>query len=562
MNYLVLSSKFNLETFVSLSNDLSVTSVESVYQFLSDSPLRILSTLDAAISGSGANGGTGGTIESLSELSKLSTTWKIAFGIASLFFGLLAVCDAFDLVRWSQHQLPGAQQPFDLEIVREKFQKSLGLLGLRFQQKPGEYSVIERIDADDIVKNPSAAAKSPSSASTGAKRRSVDEKSRAKTPTREKKSNKKPEAQDIRTVTDVETVIAENMSRKLIIGATATSPCETPYTACYEEMFSEPTRLIYGIAPKGKGTMATATPALCSRPGNSYSNFIYVFGGIYVFIATITDINDIRDHPFEVCDLLFGTVLFALGIYSTLWHASHSNVVHTLDLATMDFCIAYLLIRMLMLGVAGLQFTNTMFPVAFSKYQSGVLCLLICVALLTFLLVKRDETHGGSLLKSQCVFSGRRRLENSTIDMVGACLYLCMPAIYFSVPILLHYFVFADKLLVVSDSGVRDSATIMGTLACLSLVVAWSYRFSERFCMDGNVFMRYAWGVRIRTVVEKADRTEVLSWTERMQMFLREIFLVLLGCFLSPTAILHWLSGWTLLFGLGYCKNIEMTICE
>ena len=102
--------------------------------------------------------------------------------------------------------------------------------------------------------------------------------------------------------------------------------CEN--TRCYDEMFCEPAR----------------ANALVRRPGNAYSNCLYLFDACIVLVSIDAS------SPFALADALFGGMLLLLSIFSTLWHASHAPKVHYLDLWAMDSCIAYLLVRIACVG--------------------------------------------------------------------------------------------------------------------------------------------------------------------------------------------------------------------
>ena len=83
--------------------------------------------------------------------------------------------------------------------------------------------------------------------------------------------------------------------------------------------------------------------------------------------------------------------------------------------------------------------------------------------------------------RDACRFSGRKRLVLGEMDMFGACLYLTMPIVYFTLPILLQIFVFKTA-----------GSYILSFSAGFTLSVGWSYRFTERFCLDGNILMKNA----------------------------------------------------------------------
>ena len=412
-----------------------------------------------------------------------------------------------------------------------------------------------------------------------------------------------------------------------LVGPAARSPCVAPNTNCYEEMFAEAPRLTFGGG--------NFRPALFSRPGNCYSNFVYVFVGLYLILAlypstTLLKISDFvgtsnilsttssfdetvqsagAAPPFLLSDLLFAIVLVTLGVFSVMWHGSHYNRIQLLDLAAMDFCIAYCIIRLLCMALAApivrssasaallvfLTVTSSNAPSSSSTVllegatssfagmakeanllknsstaddlrSSGQLCLGVCLIFLTYLFHQRETMHGE--LSRECPFSGRRRLVRGEIDIAGACVYLVMPVVYFTLPILLQRFVFLDS-----------GSSLLGTAAGTTLSVGWNYRFSERFCLDGNPVMRWLWGVRVRVwrrraaagamlVTRPVEKTGVAGSSSSFRALLgvvrrkldvaaTETLLGVGSCVFSPTAVLHWMTGLTLLFAYAHCRTIE-----
>lgn len=350
-----------------------------------------------------------------------------------------------------------------------------------------------------------------------------------------------------------------------VAGYFAVSPCQTRNTACYEEMFSEPPRLI--INP----TDRTVYPALLSRPGNTYSNFNYFWGGFYLLAALLSSPETHRT-PFFHVDMLYAVVLLSLAVFSVLWHSSHYNKVHTLDLATMDYVIGYTLLRLACLATATPVFNNMFssilgkgMPAQIRLYHAGILCFVICSAFLFFLLSQRDHSHGKNI-EFECPFSGRRRVVLGEIDIIGASLYLAMPVIYLTIPTLLTLFVFPIK----NDTRLRDSdllteqVLVYGT--SVTLAIGWCYRYTERFCLDGNPLMRLMWSWR-RGILEKAailvqnqGGAEPCSKPGGFHHLLLWRQVCIAGWLWSPTAVLHWMTGFTVTISLAYCRHVEQNI--
>ena len=87
--------------------------------------------------------------------------------------------------------------------------------------------------------------------------------------------------------------------------------CEN--TMCYEEMFCEPTRA-----------------SLVRRPGNTFSNFPYLFGALLILPCAWR--ASPSPSPFWVADAMFGAMLLALATLSTIWHASNAPKSQYVDL--------------------------------------------------------------------------------------------------------------------------------------------------------------------------------------------------------------------------------------
>ena len=165
----------------------------------------------------------------------------------------------------------------------------------------------------------------------------------------------------------------------------------------------------------------------------------------------------------------------------------------------------------------------------FAWNVSGTTCTTVCICFILFLFWNKDVMHGD--LEHSCNFSGRKRLILGEMDMLAGCLYLIMPIVYFMLPILLQIFVFKTA-----------GSLLLSFLAALTLSIGWSYRFTERFCLDGNVLMRSAWK-RFSIIDHSSDfNTTAKSFMRKCWSF--NVSLVY-GILFSPTAVLHWTTGLT-----------------
>lgn len=79
-------------------------------------------------------------------------------------------------------------------------------------------------------------------------------------------------------------------------------------TQCYDDMFCEPTRA-----------------ALVRRPGNVYSNALYLFAALLILPMAYRPPPSPAAAPlFMSADLIFGAMLLSLALLSTIWHASNA----------------------------------------------------------------------------------------------------------------------------------------------------------------------------------------------------------------------------------------------
>ena len=154
-------------------------------------------------------------------------------------------------------------------------------------------------------------------------------------------------------------------------------------------------------------------------------------------------------------------------------------------------------------GIAD-QFAENLNDSTFAWKVSGTTCTTVCICFLLFLFWNKDVTHGD--LEHSCNFSGRKRLILGEMDMFAGCLYLIMPIVYFTLPILLQMFVFKTA-----------GSLFLSFLAASTLSIGWSYRFTERFCLDGNVLMRFAW--KRFSIIDHSDFNTTKSFLRKFWDF-------------------------------------------
>lgn len=296
---------------------------------------------------------------------------------------------------------------------------------------------------------------------------------------------------------------------------------ETGTRGCYDEMFCEPAR-------SGK---------LVARPGNTYSNFIYFFNGLLVTSSALFGSTPFLGPPtpvynnFWAADLLFGLMMLCLSAFSVLWHATNLPLAHYPDLWSMDSCIAYQVLRFVLVGLHIYVFGRNGRPDTGNLSNTLIpLCCFLAFAGIVWLIGKTHvRMYEAQQLHYNCYFSGRTRLLNvvnkgDAPERFSAiiCLFGGMPVVY-AIPMILSQVFWFNSL--------GSIPTL--TLGLTTLVFGWSYRMSEKFLLDCCIFMEWA-----KTMPASALRTIVTA-------------------IVSPTAVLHFTTGITLLAGFISCRSAE-----
>ena len=105
------------------------------------------------------------------------------------------------------------------------------------------------------------------------------------------------------------------------------------------------------------------------------------------------------------------------------------------------------------------------------------------------------------------------------------CLYATLPVIYLALP-------FGTQVFALRNSG----SVVAFKWAVSTLAAGWGYRMCERFCLDGNVLMDLA-----------CKHTRDGTGAAR----------TVAAAIVSPTAVLHWTTGLTLLFAYAGARTLE-----
>lgn len=288
---------------------------------------------------------------------------------------------------------------------------------------------------------------------------------------------------------------------------------KTQNTKCYTEMFMEPTR----------------QHRLIRRPGNTLSNATYLFAAGCILASSLSN----RDNSFWMADVLFGVMLLVLFISSVLWHGTNAPWTQYVDLWSMDSCILYLILRNACFGGQRilLKFLSD------DSFQpiGGYACVffyawvILRLAKWQFSHFHKGYLHGG------CSFSVRNRVMGTSdvwgqghqdIDMSVICGYAALPVFYAALPTLVNLVLFRST-----------GSTLAVHWTFRTLVLGWTYRMWERWTLDGN------W------IVHQVDKRLPPSVLKTVVMAI-----------VSPTAVLHALTGVTLLAGYMHSKSIDSLV--
>ena len=290
---------------------------------------------------------------------------------------------------------------------------------------------------------------------------------------------------------------------------------KTENTLCYHDMFSEPSRL----------------RRLLRRPGNTLSNATYLLASLCVLASCYYHATLL----FWWADLLFGIMLLVLAISSCLWHGSNGPWTQYVDIWAMDACILYLIVRSVGgLGLLAVLVQYTTMDPEWAQPVAGSVCAAIYGGIIVKLAQRNLDWYQRGYLHGHCPFSVRARLLGTSnlhgstghVDcrMVDVALFASMPVIYYAAPLAVQI------LLLQSFGSVRA-----GDLASRTLVVGWTYRFWDRWIFDGHSLMNFFNHHRMRP-----------SWVRTMG-----------AAIFSPTAVLHALTGITLLAGYVHSRSLE-----
>jgi len=237
---------------------------------------------------------------------------------------------------------------------------------------------------------------------------------------------------------------------------------------------------------------------LIAAPGNTLSNWSFFFTSSLLFARLQ------RDDPFFVPDLMGASVGMILAIASTLWHSTNSAAVHYVDL-----CFMYAV--MLFIPCSILAHT---YPSEITVPILVAVEVLIVVTLMIHYkgLYERKEYHD--------VFTLAFRQEllkkgDKAPHMIKMCLF-------FGIPVL-------EKVYLLF--GVQHCDEIFHYIGSIAFAFAWIYRSGERWALDGHPVLK------------------VVKYSPYQSFFFG---------LLSPTAIMHWFCGLTMLVSCRNCQPVSI----
>lgn len=327
---------------------------------------------------------------------------------------------------------------------------------------------------------------------------------------------------------------------------------ETNNNACYNDMFCEPSR----------------NDRVIRRPGNTLSNIFYFFAALVVLLSSYTRYNNdetttttsllLLSSRFILSDLLFGSMLFILAISSTIWHSCNAFWSHSVDLWSMDAVILYLPIRTISLGSFVILHNNNILKDADHASSSSTIASLICLGVYTGLILINGRRHY-DMYTTRFFDDGfplavRHRLPCSPYVMEEYWGDKRMPVVEAIGIVEVHLFAMIpafscfSQWILIRTLFHSVGSVCLARIVNISLLVGWEYRIFERWGFDGCVHMLYC-HKKINAAIKRGNEMHSFLWTA-------------LAAVLSPTAVLHYCTGITLLAAFCYHRSLEMIVWE
>ncbi|KAL7452659.1 hypothetical protein ACHAWC_004386 [Mediolabrus comicus] len=269
---------------------------------------------------------------------------------------------------------------------------------------------------------------------------------------------------------------------------------DTDNNACYDDMFCEPSR----------------NDRLIRRPGNTLSNFFYLFFAIVVIASSVARAFNEEKKMFILSDALFGIMLFILSISSTLWHACNCLWSHA-------SCLLIYLTHIILNGRNWMQKHNDQF------WHNH------CPLAVRNRLPNSPYVHNAS--------DTSNKMSLGPIALYEVYLFALLPVIHNAPSWILAACIF-------ESFGSLCLARILN----VSLTVGWVYRMTERWAFDACRHMLL--------ISEKIESAE--SRGEGLKAFIWRT----LAATLSPTAALHYCTGVTIIAAFCHSRSVEMTMLQ
>ena len=312
---------------------------------------------------------------------------------------------------------------------------------------------------------------------------------------------------------------------------------QTDNNACYDDMFCEPSR----------------KHRLIRRPGNTLSNFFYLFSAMVVLASSYSRAFSSENTCFILSDVLFGIMMLILSISSTVWHGCNAMWSHGVDLWSMEAVIIYLPIRMMSLGAFGTFCKHSWSPIMASNIASSA-CLFLYLVHILSNGSRWKKKHDQKFWHSLCPFAVRNRLPNSPyvktkkddtintlslgpIGLFEVYIFALMPVIH-NIP----SWIMAKK--VYGSFG----SVCFGRILNVSLVLGWVYRMTERWAFDACRHIKF-FGEKMEMANKNGDHLKSFVW-------------MALAAVLSPTAVLHYCTGITLTAAFCHARSVEMVMLQ
>jgi hypothetical protein len=343
---------------------------------------------------------------------------------------------------------------------------------------------------------------------------------------------------------------------------------DTSNEQCYNDMFIEPKR----------------NKRLIKRFGNTISNVTYLITSLLILCSsylslislspTTTSITMTPTTPilnnniFVYSDLLFGILIFILSISSTMWHACNAPFIHYFDLWSMDNSIIYLFLRNF--GLLLLKSFSSLSP------QQHIITpdIILMILYLTIIIISGYNYYYKILYKQnkylhgRCLFSVHARLSSSSPDGKGKsdvwtkghypirineiCVFASIPALHV---------VISGIFMIKTATTMTVGSIYAGTITQTTLIIGWSYRMFEKWALNGSPITSCTTTTTTTTtrnsIINGIDNDDTATYAYTTVLWMR----IILSAILSPTAILHWMTGITLLSGYIHSRSVEQECC-